>query len=167
MPVVVVPVPAQTPLPVTPSPAPTDGSSPLGRVRIVATTPEAGGTILVSRDASVRTRRPIIDFEFTYPQSLTLDNAHTNIQLLLVDRGVGCLMTDLGYATRLDRDDAVYVANSVARFRTGPWVSRVSPSRCGPGSSFSTQMVWYAVGSDPDREGYDGYVFMDWNFVVQ
>jgi hypothetical protein len=168
IPVIVVPVPAQTPLPVVPSPVPPDNSTPAGPIRIVATTPAADETITVSRDSSVRTRRPIIDFEFTSAQSLTLDNAHTNIQLLLVGQGVGCLATDLGHATRLDRDDNVYVANSVARFRTGPWEWRVPPLACGRGSSsFSTQYVFYATGPNRPDQGYNGQVAVSWNFVAR
>jgi hypothetical protein len=164
VPVVVVPLPTQTPVPGV-SPVPPGGSNPVASVKIVATVPPPGETITVSGDASVRTRRPIIDFEFTSPRSLTLDNAHTNIQLVLFSRA-GCLTTDLGYATRLDRADTVYVANSVARFRTGNWLWRISPNRCG-GSSFSTQFVFYAVGeNDPDR-AYDGYVETGWSFVVR
>jgi hypothetical protein len=168
IPVIVVPVPAQTPRPVVPSPVPPDGPFPVGPVRIVATTPAADETITVSRDSSVRTRRPIIDFEFTSPQSLTLDNAHTNIQLLLVGQGFGCLATDLGHAMRLDRDDTVYVANSVARFRTGPWEWRVSPLTCGLGSfHFSTQYVFYAVGPAQPDQAYSGLAEKGWNFEVR
>ena len=168
IPVIVLPVPAQTPLPVVPSPVPPSGPFPVGPVRIVATTPAADETITVSRDSSVRTRRPIIDFEFTSPESLTLDNAHTNIQLLLVGQGFGCLATDLGHAMRLDRDDTVYVANSVARFRTGPWEWRVSPLTCGRGSSFfSTQYVFYAVGPSEPDQAYSGLAEKSWNFVAR
>ena len=162
---IVLPVPAQTPIPGAPSPVPGD-TNPAGPIKIVATTPAPGETIAISGNPSQRTRRPIIDFEFTSPQSLTLDNAHTNIQLLLVSRGLGCLTTDLGYATRLDRNDTVYVANSVARFRTGDWVWRISPVRCG-GSSFSTQFVFYAVGETEPDQAYDGQVETGWTFVVR
>jgi len=168
IPVIVVPVPAPTPMPGVPSPVPPDNSDPVGPIRIVATTPAADETITVSRDSSARTRRPIIDFEFKSPQSLTLDNTHTNIQLLLVGQGFGCLATDLGHATRLDRDDNVYVANSVARFRTGPWEWRVHPLTCGLGSSvFSTQYVFYAVGPNQPDQSYGGQVTIGWHFVAR
>jgi hypothetical protein len=164
IPVVVIPVPAQTPMPIpVPTGAPVPSSGP---IRIVSTTPEEFGTIRFSPDRSVRPRRPIIDFELRYPQSLTLDNAHTNIRLSLVSRGRECLSTDLGYATRLDRNDTVYVANTVARFQTGPWVWLVPPVACG--GAFATEFVWYTVGPNlPAIDDYTSSVAITWNFLVQ
>jgi hypothetical protein len=54
---------------------------------------------------------PIIQFQFTYPRDLTLGRGHTNFVLGLTSNGTECLATQLDVATRLDRDDGVYIAN--------------------------------------------------------
>jgi hypothetical protein len=166
--VVVIPVPTQTPLPVVPSPAPRPLPPGLtaGPIRIVAVEPEANSVIRLPPDFSEGTRSLALEFEFVWPQSLTLDNRRTNIQLALSGPLGECLGTDLGYATRLDRGDSVYVANSVARFRTGTWFRRdVQFLECG--FSFKTDRVKFTVGPGlPTIDAASYFVSLGWNFVT-
>jgi hypothetical protein len=156
VPVIVVPIPNQTPLP-----GPVPPSAPF---RIVLATPEETSTIKLPSDPSEKLRRPILDFEFRYPQALTLDNAHANIQVSLRSRGLDCLWTDLGYATRLDRDDSVYVANSVARFRTGPWQQRNQGTRPCALDAFTTDQLVFHLTTTPGSAA-PFTLFTGWNFV--
>ena len=140
---------------------------PVAAFKIVAVAPDTTTTVKLPRDPFERTRSVTLEFTFTWHQPLILDNAHTNIQVALVDRGVECLGTDLGYATRLDRDDSVYVANSVARFRTGNWVRRdLRFFECQ--RSFTTDHVLFKLGPNVPLIGETSYfVPMGWTFVLR
>jgi hypothetical protein len=157
-PVVVVPAPTVTPIP-TISPVPVPSSA----FKIVLATPEDTSIIRLPSDPSVKVPRPILEFEFTYPQSLTLDSTHTDIEIGLRSRTFECLWTDVDYITRLDRDDAVYIANTVARFRTGPWRRRNPSSGCAP-NRFTTDQVAFVLWTTPG-EGTPYVVPMGWSFV--
>jgi hypothetical protein len=112
---------------------------------------------------------PTIDFQFSYPRDLTLGVGRTNFQVALLDRvsGTECMATQIAYATRLDRDDGVYVANSIARFRTGFWVLRdIAQYRCG--TSFTTGQVTFNLGPDlPLAAGLPATVNTGWTFAVR
>ena len=157
--VILVPVPSQTPNPIV-SAVPVPSSPPF---KIVLATPQDTSTIRLPIDPSENLRRPILEFEFTYPQSLTLDDAHTDIVIELQSRGFECMGTALRYATRLDRDDSVYLANSVARFRTGLWRRRNPNSGCAP-NAFTTDQVVFVLWATPAQGQVYG-VPMGWNFV--
>ena len=105
-----------------PTPAPTP--TPSATFTIVGATPAAGGTVSLPPTPGEGSRSPTVDFQFTYPRDLTLGVGNTNFQVALSKGSVECMATQIAYSTRLDRDDGVYVANSVARFRTGFWVQR-------------------------------------------
>src|SRR4029077_958421 len=105
---------------------------------------------------------------FTYPGDLTLGVGRTNFQVALLRSDVvECMATQIAYATRLDRNDGVYVANSTARFRTGVWVIRDIPRyRCG--TSFTTAQVRFDLGPElPFNSGLPGTANTGWNFVVR
>ena len=105
--------------------------------------------------------------EFTYPRDLTLGVGNTNFQVALLRGGTECMATQIAYATRLDRNDAVYVANSTARFRTGFWVMRdIAQYRCG--TAFTTDQVTFNMGPNlPFTGGLPATVNTSWSFVVQ
>jgi hypothetical protein len=115
IPVIVLPVPSPEPGQ-TPQPVPV-GSS----FKIVLATPPEYSTINLTDSYFAEWHRPTLDFEFRYPVNLILDDDFTNIEISLVLRGYDGLRTDLGHSIRLDREDKVYLANSVALFRTGIW----------------------------------------------
>ena len=77
------------------------------------------------------------------------------------------MATQIAYATRLDRDDGVYVANSVARFRTNFWVQRdIAQYRCG--TTFTTDQLSFNMGpSLPVSAGLPALANTGWNFVVR
>jgi hypothetical protein len=170
IPVIVVPVPAQTPLPVVPSPTPRPvppgGVVAFGPFKMVVIEPAANSLIKLPRDFFEGTRSLALEFEFIWAEPLTLDNRRTNIQISLLGPRGECLGTDLGYATRLDRGDSVYVANSVARFRTGTWFRRdLTYGECG--FSFSTDHVRFKLGPNVPALGDVSYtVSMGWDFVA-
>jgi hypothetical protein len=68
---------------------------------------------------------------------------------------------------RLDRNDAVYVANSTARFRTGFWVMRdIAQYRCG--TAFTTDQVAFTMGPNLSfTVGLPATVNTGWSFMVQ
>ena len=171
IPVIVVPVPTQTPLAGAPSPVPRPVPPRLpvtsGPFRIVAVEPEANTLIRLPQDFSERTRALTLEFEFIWPEPLTLDNSHTNIQISLLGPLGECLGTDVGYATRLDRGDSVYVANSVARFRTGSWYRRdLRLLECG--FSFNTDHVKFRLGPSVPTIDEASYFFsMGWDFMTR
>ena len=152
-----------------PTPAPTPVPTPSVTFTIVRVMPTAGSTILLPLDPGFGARSPTIEFEFTYPQDLTLGVGGTNFQVALVRSGSGteCMATQIAYATRLDRNDAVYVANSTARFRTGFWVMRdIAQYRCG--TAFTTDRVVFNLGPNlPFTVGLPATVNMSWNFEVR
>jgi len=162
---IVSPVPGSTPVPI---PVPVSGSA----FKIVLATPPAYSTINVT-DSSAAVHRPTLDFEFRYPQNLTLDDDFANIEIgLFLSSKFGdyeCLHTDLGHSIRLDREDKAYVANSVALFRTGIW-HRTFGALCGrePPSSFTTDQVRFLLTPDVSHPFQIGtfVVPMQWTFDV-
>jgi hypothetical protein len=152
----------------SPDPVPGPVPAPAGTFKIVLATPAEHSTISLSSNFAAPVQRPILDFEFRYPVNLVLDDDFTNIEisLLIGDSGNNseCLGTDLAHAIRLDRDDKVYLANSVALFRTGAW-RRAPSGGCGD-SSFTTRLVSFKltpVVSQP-RELWT-FLPMEWDFV--
>jgi hypothetical protein len=169
-PVVVVPIsspaPGQTPQPF-PVPA---GSS----FKIVLSTPPEYSTINLTDRFFAEWHRPTLDFEFQYPQNLTLDDDFTNIEIALVFVSrfdtPECLRTDLAHSIRLDREDKVYLANSVALFRTGIW-RRGFGGYCGhvAPASFITDHVQFRL---TPSVSYPFQIFtylipMQWTFDVR
>jgi hypothetical protein len=168
VPVIIVPA---SPRPV-PSPTPVPGF-PGSMFAIVLATPPERSTIDLTPGFVGAMRRPILDFEFRYPQNLTLDDDFTNIEIALLgglgNDGATCLWTDLSHSLRLDRDDKVYVANSVARFRTGNWRLTFG-SYCSRffSSSFTTSRVLFTLTPDVSqpRESFT-VIPMVWTFVAR
>lgn len=165
VPVIVVPVaspgPGQTP---RPEPVPSES-----RFKIVLATPPEYSTINLTDNFSAAVHRPTLDFEFRYPLNLTLDDDHTNIEISLVLRDYECLQTDLGHSIRLDREDKVYVANSVALFRTGIW-RRAFGAFCShvPPTSFTTDQIQFRLTPDVSHP-FQISIFrvpMQWTFDV-
>lgn len=152
-----------------PTPAPTPTPTPLATFTIVSATPAAGSTISLPVSPGDGSLSPALEFTFSYPQDLTLGVGRTNFQVALLRAGTGteCMATQIAYSARLDRNDGVYVANSVARFRTGFWVMRDIPQyRCG--TSFTTDRVVFTLGPDlPFNPGLPGAANTGWNFVVR
>ena|SRR5687767_7615112 len=143
----------------SPTPAPTP--TPLGTFAILSATPAAGGSITLPVAPGDGVRSPTLEFQFTTPRDLTLGVGNTNFQVALRRAGTECQATQIAYSTRLDRNDGVYLANSVARFRTGFWVIRDIPAhRCG--TSFTTDQVVFNLGQD-----FETTVNMGWSFVVR
>jgi hypothetical protein len=154
--------------------APSTKASPNGPVQVIAPAPAFATFSVLSAfppEAAVQLRLPldrnedfpwpIIQFQFTYPRDLTLGRGHTNFVLGLTSNGTECLATQLDVATRLDRDDGVYIANSVARFRTGMWAIRGRD--CG--LSFRTDRVTFNMGPLPVAAGLPLYRDIVWFFV--
>jgi hypothetical protein len=166
IPVIVLPVaspePGQTPQPV---PVPV-GSS----FKIVLATPPEYSTINLTDSYFAEWHRPTLDFEFRYPVNLTLDDDFTNIEISLVLRGYDCLRTDLGHSIRLDREDKVYLANSVALFRTGIW-RRAFGGYCAhvAPTSFTTDQVQFRLTPDVSHPFQIStfLVPMQWSFDVK
>jgi hypothetical protein len=162
IPVIVVPISSPGPGP-SPGQFPPAGST----FRIVMATPPEFGTINLP-DHFAAVHRPILDFEFRYPQNLTLDDDFTNIEISLLsgtaDANSECLRTDLGHSIRLDREDKVYLANSVALFRTGTWVGPTCSGRVH--SSFTTSTVFFKLTPDVSRPAeLWTFIPMEWTFV--
>jgi hypothetical protein len=153
----------------SPTPAPTPTPTPTATFTIVSATPAAGSTISLPVSPGDGSLSPTLEFTFTYPQDLTLGVGRTNFQVALLRAGTGteCMATQIAYSTRLDRNDGVYVANSVARFRTGFWVIRDIPQhRCG--TTFTTDQVVLNLGPNlPFTGGLPAVVNTGWNFVVR
>jgi hypothetical protein len=152
----------------TPTAAPTPAIPP-ATFTIVSATPAAGTSISLPVNPGAGSRTPTIEFQFTYPQDLTLGVGNTNFQVALLQSGTGteCMATQIAYSTRLDRSDNVYLANSAARFRTGFWVMRDIPQyRCG--ASFTTDKVVFNLGQGLSfTGGLPATVNTGWAFVVQ
>jgi hypothetical protein len=151
----------------TPTSTPTPAPTPSATFTIVSATPAAGGTITLPPTPGEGSRSPTIDFQFTYPRDLTLGVGNTNFEVALSKGGVECMATQIAYSTRLDRDDGVYVANSVARFRTGFWVQRdIAQYRCG--TTFTTDQLSFNMGPNlPVSAGLPALVNTGWSFVVR
>jgi hypothetical protein len=166
VPVVVVPIASPGPGQ-TPQPVPVPGGSSF---KIVLATPPEYSTINLTDRYLAEWHRPTLDFEFRYPANLTLDDDFTNIEISLVLRGHDCLRTDLGHSIRLDREDKVYVANSVARFRTGIW-RRAYGGYCAheAPTSFTTDQVRFLLTPDVSRPfGFAIFLVpMQWTFDVK
>jgi hypothetical protein len=150
-----------------PAPTPTAALTPSATFAILSTTPAAGGSIPLPSSPGGGSLSPTIDFQFTYPADLTLGVGRTNFQVALSRGGTECMATQIAYATRLDRDDGIYVANSVARFRTGFWVMRdIAAYRCG--TSFTTDQVSFNMGPNlPISAGLPAVANTGWNFAVR
>jgi hypothetical protein len=151
----------------TSTPTPTPAPTPSATFAIVSATPAAGGTISLPPTPGEGSRSPTVDFQFTYPRDLTLGVGNTNFQIALSKGGVECMATQIAYSTRLDRDDGVYVANSVARFRTTFWVQRdIAQYRCG--TTFTTDQLSFNMGPNlPVSAGLPALVNTGWNFAVR
>jgi len=167
IPVIVVPVASPGPGQ-TPQPGPV---SALAMFKIVLATPSQYSTINLTASTAAAVHRPTLDFEFRFPVNLTLDDDFTNIEIaLLIERSNStCLTTDLGHSIRLDRDDKVYLANSVALFRTGIWRRNFGAS-CArlSGSSFTTNQVLFKLTPDVAyTQEIWNFIPMQWTFVVQ
>ena len=150
--------------------APTATPTPSASFTILSATPAAGSTIILPLTPGEGLTSPTIDFQFSYPRDLTLGVGRTNFQVALLDRvsGTECMATQIAYATRLDRSDGVYVANSSARFRTGFWVLRdIAQYRCG--TSFTTGQVTFNLGPDlpAAAAGLPATVNTGWTFAVR
>jgi hypothetical protein len=161
---------SKTPATATPEPTPTPLPVIVVRLatfRVLSATPAAGGGISLPASPSDGSSSPAIEFEFTYPRDLTLGVRNTNFQVSLVSEGRECLATQIAYATRLDRSDGVYVANSAARFRTSSWVIRdFDRHRCG--TRFATDQIVFDLGPDiPSDIGIPVVVRTGWTFVVR
>ena len=154
-----------TSTPATPTPTPTPAAS----FTILNATPAAGATITLPLTPGEGLTSPIIDFQFSYPQDLTLGVGRTNFQVALLDRvsGTECMATQIAYARRLDRSDGVYLANATARVRTGFGVRRdIAQYRCG--TSFTTGQVTFNLGPDlPTSAGLPATVNTGWTFAVR
>jgi hypothetical protein len=162
IPVVVVPIASPGPGP-APRPEPVPSGSTF---RIVMATPAAHSTINLPDSRTVH--RPTLDFEFRYPLNLTLDDDYTNFEIELLTGAEGsyahCLRTDLGHSIRLDREDKVYLANSVALFRTGTWTGPNCSGRVH--SSFTTSTVFFNLTPDVTRPSeLWTFIPMEWTFV--
>jgi ABC-type transport system substrate-binding protein len=150
-----------------PSPAPSASPTPSATFAIVSAQPAAGSSIVLPSTPGEGTLAPTLEFQFTYPRDLTLGVGRTNFQVGLVRSGTECLATQIAYATRLDRADGVYVAGSVARFRTGTWVIR-DPAQFRCGTAFTTEQVVFNLGPDlPVSAGLPAVVTMGWSFAVR
>jgi hypothetical protein len=80
IPIVIVPVGRTSPVPV-PRPVP---STPGATFAVVLATPPASSTINLTGGDTAKIYRPTLDFEFRYPQNLTLDDDFTNIEIMLL-----------------------------------------------------------------------------------
>jgi hypothetical protein len=151
----------------TPTPSPTASPTPSATFTLVGATPAAGASISLPTSPGEGSLSPTLEFQFTYPRDLTLGVGNTNFQVGLSRGGTECMATQIAYATRLDRDDGVYVANSVARFRTGFWVMRdIAQYRCG--AAFTTDQVSFNLGPNlPVSAGLPALVNTGWSFVVR
>jgi hypothetical protein len=159
-PIVIVPIPNPG-LDVPPGPS-------TSVFKIVLATPPVDATINLPASPVAPVHRPTLDFEFKYPQNLTLDDDFTNIEITLLRNNTQCLGTDLGHSIRLDREDKVYVANSVALFRTGTWRRGFGPSCVGRGNTFTTDQVRFTLTPNVSRTGQTSVsIPMEWNFVVR
>jgi hypothetical protein len=132
--------------------------------RFLTASPTPGGTIPL-RSSPGQSLSPTIEFYFSYPHDLTLGEQGTDFQVSLLRDGAGCMVTRMAQATRLDRDDGVYLANSKAQFRTGVWTVR-SVGECGCGPAFTTDAISLDLWPLPDS-GFAQRLYVGWSFAVR
>jgi hypothetical protein len=137
------------------------GPATLATFAILNVFPPQAIQLFLPLDRSEEYPRPNIEFQFTYPRDLSLGVRQTNFVLGLTSNGTECLATEFANATRLDSNDGVYIANSVARFRTGRWVIR--GNQCG--ARFRTDRVTFNMGPLPVAAGLPLYQDAVWFFA--